>query len=139
MGLEQARQDITAAVEALKYGGPINPVVIEYDNRKVVDTQIQVNPYMVVNYVFMDGWQADMAVHPIQRTIGQIHLAVVAKEGSGSALALKMLDYIYPRLQGKRLGIVRTKFAKPSRAVTKAGWVYYPVLIPFWFDEIPMV
>lgn len=135
MGLEQARQDITAAIEALRPLFPLPATPIEYDNLRIVDTQTQSEPYIRVNCVFMDGYQADMAVNPIHRKLGQIHLAVAVKEGKGSAAGLRLLDLIYPQLQGKRLGIVRTKFAKFAPPHLDKGWTNYPVLIPFWFDE----
>jgi hypothetical protein len=134
--LEQARIDIVTAIEAAKAGAPVSPLLIEYDNRIVVDTQTQVKPYLAVHIKFMDGRQADLAAKPIHRMSGQIHVAAVAKIGSGSAEALKLLDYIYPQLHQRSMGVVRCHMSKLAPMSPHLGWNYYPVLIPFWFDKI---
>ena len=134
--LEQARIDITTAIEAAKTGAPISPLLIEYDNRIVVDTQTQTKPYLAVHIKFMDGSQADLSKSPIHRMLGQIHIAAVAKEGSGSSDALKLLDFFYPQLHGRNMGVVRCRMAKLAPMAPHLGWNYYPVLIPFWFDKI---
>lgn len=136
MGLEATRQSIVTAVEAVKSGAPTSPLVIEYDNRIVVDTQTQTLPFLVVNVVYFDGFQADLGDHPIQRIMGQIHIIAAVKEGSGSAKALALLDYFIPAIQRKSFGSVRTYMSKVAPMKPYLGWCYYPALIPFWFDEI---
>lgn len=136
MSLELARQLIVAAVEAAKVGAPVSPLVIEYDNRVIVDTQTQTKPFLLVKLVYQDSFQADLSTRPTQRFLGDIHLAAAAKEGSGSAEALALLDYLYPQLQRKVFGSVHTGTASPAVAKLYRGWYYYPVLIPFRFDKI---
>lgn len=133
--LEQARIDIVTAIEAAKAGAPVSPLIIEYDNRIVVDTQTQVKPYLAVHVKFMDGNQADLAARPIHRIIGQIHIAAVTKLGTGSSEALKLLDFFYPQLHQRSMGVVRCHMAKVVDVKLHLGWQYYPVLIPFWFDK----
>lgn len=135
MSMEQARKDIVAAVELAKTGAPISPLIIEYDNRIVVDTQTQTKPYLAVHVKFMDGWQADLAAKPIHRIMGQIHLAAVCKMGSGSSDGLRLLDHFYPQLHQRSMGTVRTHMSKLTNKTEHLGWYYYPVLIPFWFDK----
>lgn len=134
MSLETIRQSIVAAVEAAKVGAPGGTPVVEYDNRLIVDTQAQTAPFVNCRIVFFDGYQADLNAKPIHRVLGQIHLAVATKEGNGSTDAAKILGFMYPQLQGKSLGSVRTQFAKPAPSFPHLGWVYTPVLIPFWSD-----
>jgi|DEB19_MinimDraft_2_1074335.scaffolds.fasta_scaffold62109_1 hypothetical protein len=135
MGLELARQAIATAVEAAKVGSPTTPLIIEYDNRIIVDTQTQTKPFLCVNMVLMDGRQADLNAKPIHRFDGQIHIAAAVKEGAGSADALKLLDHFYPQLHQRALGILRTHMAKAAPMKPHLGWCYYPMLIPFWFDK----
>jgi len=136
MGLESARQSIVTGIEAAKVGNPVSGLIIEYDNRIIVDTQTQTNPYLAVQIMFMSGEQADLSAAPIHRTYGQIHLAAVVKEGSGSALAMGLLDWFYPRLQRKAFGAVRTLMADYAPVKPFKGWSYFPVLIPFWMDAV---
>lgn len=135
MTMEAARQAIATAVEAAKAGAPVSPLIIEYDNRTIVDTQTQTKPFLCVRMELMNARQADLNVKPIHRFDGQIHLAAAVKEGSGSAEALKLLDYFYPLLHQTALGILRTHMASPAPMVPHLGWCYYPMLIPFWFDK----
>ena len=136
MSLDLARQNIVTAVEAALVGMPGGAPIVEYDNRVIVDTQTQVEPYLIVNIVFFDGWQADLSNSPIQRILGQLQIIAVAKEGDGSAKPLQVLDYLYPQLQRKSLGIVRTDTVKPIKMKSRLGWCGYPVIIPFRFDKI---
>lgn len=136
MSLDTARSNIVAAVQAALVGIPGGMPIVEYDNRVIVNTQTQTAPYLQINVVFFDGWQADLSESPIQRVLGQLHIIAVAKEGDGSAACLKMLDHLYPQLQRKALGIVRTETAKPLRAKDHLGWCGHPVIIPFRFDKI---
>lgn len=132
--METIRQNITTALEAAKIGTPGGVPVIEYDNRILVDTQTQTAPFVQCRIVMQGAEQADLNAKPIHRVYGQIHLAVAVKEGAGSAAASTILDYLYPQLQAKTLGVVRTKYAVMAPPIPHLGWVYLPVLIPFWSD-----
>lgn len=134
--LEQHRQSIVTAVEAAKATFTTYPLIIEYDNRMLIDQATQRNPYLCVDILFMDGFQADLSTNPIHRKVGQIHLQAVVKEGAGSAQALQLLDHFGTALQAKILGGVRTKMQTYARSKPHLGWVYTPVVIPFWTNDI---
>lgn len=134
MGMETIRQAVVTALEAAKIGTPGGVPIIEYDNRIIVDTQTQTAPFVQCRIIMQDSEQADLNAKPIHRVYGQIHLAVAVKEGAGSATASTILDYLYPQLQAKTLGVVRTKYAKLVQPVPHLGWVYLPAVIPFWSD-----
>lgn len=135
MSREQIRQDIVTAVEALKTGFPgAYPLVIEYDNILVIDTQTQVNPYLRVDIKIIDMVQADLSNDPTHRVHGQLVLVAGVKEGTGVKAANLILDYFYPKLQRKTFGSVHTHMATVTREVPHLGWLYLPVVIPFWSD-----
>ena len=133
--LDQHRQSIVTAIEAAKATFTDYPLVIEYDNRVIVDTAAQINPFLCVSIKFLDGWQADLADNPIHRKIGQVHLQAAAKAGSGSAKALQLVEHFYQALQRKTLGGVRTQMARFAKEQPDKGWVYYPALVPFWTND----
>jgi hypothetical protein len=133
--LEQHRQSIVTAIEAARVGFTAYPLVIEHDNRNMVDTATQLNPFLAVNLRFLDGAQADLSTNPIHRKIGQIHLQAAVKEGSGTAKAYELLEFFYSALQAKQFGGVRTRMASFAREQEFKGWVYYPALVPFWTDD----
>lgn len=134
--LEQHRQSIVTAVEAAKATFTAYPLIIEYDNRMMIDHSTQVNPYLCVDLKFLDGYQADLSTNPIHRKIGQIHVQAVVKEGAGTALAYQLLDHFAPKLERKIFGGVKTRMSTYAREATHRGWVYFPVVIPFWADDI---
>ena len=136
MSLESARQSIVAAVEAAKTGFVAYPLVINYDNRMLVDPQTQTNPYLDVEIFYMSGEQADLSANPRHRVWGQLHLQAVVKEGQGRAKADALLDYFYPQLHRKTFGGVRTFMSSIAPVKFKNGLAFYPVLIPFMFDTI---
>lgn len=136
MSLESARQSIVAAVEAAKVGCPGGVPVIEYDNRILVDTQTASDPFLCVEIHFISGEQADLSNAPRHRFYGQIHLKAAAKEGDGTAKQLAILTHFYTQLQRKQFGIVRTKASTMAPRMPHKGWLYYPCILPFWFDVI---
>jgi hypothetical protein len=136
MSQEYIRQALATAVEAAKVAAPTAGLIIEYDNRIIVDTQTQVDPYLLAQIVLFDGVQADLAANAIHRFYGQLHLIAAVKEGAGSADALKLLDHFVPQLQRKSFAGVRLETAKPAPSKKNLGWVYFPTLIPFWYDKI---
>ena len=135
MSREQIRKDIVTAIDALKAGFPGGyPLLIEYDNILLVDTQTQVNPYLRVDLKFIDMAQADLSDNPTHRVLGQIILGAGVKDGGGTKSANVILDYFYPRLQRKSFGIVRTSMATVGPDVPHLGWLYSPMVIPFRAD-----
>ncbi len=135
MSLELAREAIVTAVEAAKVGAPVSPLVIEYDNRIVVDTQTQSKPFLRIEIKYLDGYQADLSHNPIHRFNGYISVQAAVKDGSGTKDANALLEHFYPQLHKRSMGIVRTHMAKPVPEQPHQGWCYYSVIIPFWFDR----
>lgn len=136
MSLELARQDIVAAIEAAKVGAPVANLIIEYDNRIMVNTETATDPFLAVRILNLDAYQVDLSPNALHRFEGQIHLAAAVKAGSGAGEANALLDFFYPQLQRKQFGSVRTLMAKTARPTPHLGWLYHPVLIPFWFDRV---
>lgn len=136
MAQEDIRQALVTAVEAAKVGAPTAGLIIEYDNRIIVDTQTQVDPYLIVQVVLMDGKQADLAEHAIHRFYGQLLLGAAVKEGAGASDALKLLDHFVPQLQRKTFTGVHTQTAKPTPSKKNLGWTLFSTIIPFWYDKI---
>jgi hypothetical protein len=135
MSREKIRVDIVTAISALKAGFPgVYPLVIEYDNITAIDTQYQTDPYLRVDIKFIDMSQADISDNPTHRVHGQILLAAAVKEGAGTKAANQILDYFYPKLQRKGFGMVRTHMATVAPETPHLGWVYFPVIVPFWSD-----
>ena len=134
MGRETIRRDITAAVKAAVED--LYPaMIVEYDNRIVVDTGSAQEPFLTCNIRFIDSEQREIAPDAATRYMGQIELAVAVKEGQGVSDAYKIIDALNPRLQRKALGTVRTYTAQAVRDKPHLGWIYYPTLIPFWSDQ----
>ena len=137
MSLELIRTDIVTAMEAAKVGFSLGyTLLIEYENRIVVDTKTQTKPFLTVEIIVTDGSQMELGNSPRHRILGQIHLCAVVPDGSGSADANKLLDWFIPKLHGKAFGTVRTHFAVPAKPTPHLGWQYYGVAIPFWSDQV---
>jgi hypothetical protein len=135
MSQEAARQAIVTAVEAAKTGAPVPSLVIEYDNRIIVDTQTQSAPFLRVEIKYLDSYQADISHSPIHRFEGYISLQAAVKDGSGAKEANGLLEHFYPQLHKRSMGIVRTKMASAVPERQHQGWWYYSFNIPFWFDR----
>ena len=137
MSIEKIRQDLVAAVNVLKdshAGG--YPLIVEYDNIREIDTQTQVNPYLMVDVKIIDMEQADLSNNPTHRVYGQLVLVAAVKEGQGVRAANLLLEHFYPKLQRKALGTVRTHMATVAPIRPHLGWLYIPVVVPFWSDVL---
>lgn len=135
MSREAARVDIATAVKSAADAWPDYPVVVDYENRKLVDFATQVKPYLAVDIIYYDGRQMDMGVAPLVGVYGQIALAVCVQEGRGISDANKLMDYFTTALQLKTWALVRTHVAKPQRSVDRFGWHCLVTLVDFWYHE----
>lgn len=137
MSLDQIRSALFSAVESAKVGfNGGYTLLIEYDNRIVVDTTKQTDPFLTVELDFSDSEQADLSNNPVQRYSGMLTLNAAVPLGSGRAQALKLLDWFYPQLQRKAFGVVRTEMARVRVERRHNNWVYYPVYVPFRSDQL---
>lgn len=130
-----ARQQIAAAVEAARLAWPTYNLLVESENRTMVDHATQVEPYAAVDVIFDDAEQADMSHKPLQRVMGVIHLAVCVKEGQGTAKCDLVMAHMAKALSFKIMPLVKTKVARPQRPVSRKGWYCQLTLIDFWYHE----
>lgn len=136
MSLEIIRVDIVTRIEQLKatFSGGY-PLVVEYENRLVVDTKTQRDPFLCVKVKYLSAEQADLAMNPTHRHYGQIHLAAAVPEGSGVSKANALLAHFYKGLQHSTIGTVRTMMATPAPPSPHLGWEYFAMAVPFWSDQ----
>ena len=134
MSLDANRSAIVSAVEAARLAWTGSYTLnIEYDNRDTVDLAAQLDPYLMIDIVYMDGRQMDLGKAPLIGDYGQIMLAAGVKKGAGTDGVMKLLQFIRPYLELKdTMGSVRTSAAKLTKYVEANGFYYQPMLIPFW-------
>ena len=136
MSQSVARQDIAAAIEAARAAWTAYPLVVEQENRDVIDQVTQVNPYVGVDVVFYDGQQMDLGPDPLQGIYGQIYLAVCTQEGKGTSGVTPLMDYMNKALSRRTFSLVKTAVPKPQPYVIKKGWYCQISLINFWYHEL---
>lgn len=137
MSLETIRQNLVTAVETAKSTFVTYPLVVEYDNRQLVDYSTQTNPFLCVEVKFIEGEQADLSSAPIHRYYGVLLLVAKGKVGSGTAKLLTLLDHFHPLLQRGSFGMTRTHMATFAPAKEADGWLGIGVVIPFRADKFP--
>lgn len=136
MSLETIRIDITTRCEALKsaFSGGY-PLVVEYDNRDIVDMATQVNPFLQVSIKVLDGEQVSLSTNSAHRWSGVIALSAVVPCGSGTGKANTLLEHFYKGLHRNSFGSIRTFMAEPGGNKEHLGWLYVSALVPFWSDQ----
>ena len=87
MSRESVRQALVAMVEARKALWTDYSLIIEYDNRILVDTQTQHNPFLCVNLTYFDGEQIDLGSQN-HRDHGLLVISAAARENEGTAKAI---------------------------------------------------
>lgn len=133
---EQARVAITTKVNTLKVAWVAYPLIVEYDNRTLVNLATQQNPYLKVSIQYMNGYQVDMSTTPNHRMIGTIIVEAFTKEGGGSKMANDLLQHFYTGLHmTDSMPPVRTYAAQFKTGRLFDGWQPEAAIIPFWFDS----
>lgn len=136
MSQSQARQEIATAVEAARVAWTDYPLIVEQENRDIVNLATQVNPYVAVDVVFYDGKQMDLGPEPLQGVYGQIFLGVFTQEGKGTSQVTPLSDYMGKALSRKDFALVKTGVPSPQPAVTRKGWYCQVTLVNFWYHEL---
>jgi hypothetical protein len=131
---EQARLDIMNVINQIQADFSDYPLVVESDNRQVVDEATQDNPYLQVEIDYLPGGgQMDLGTRPMVKQVGQLCLYAVVKEGAGSAGAGHLLDFVLPYFDCKTRGIVTFHAGQRVRPIRRNGKWYAPVWFDFWF------
>lgn len=136
MSLELARQAITSRIEQVKAQYTNPNIIIEYDNRTLVDRATQKDPFIMVDILYLSGEQASIGLDTYVRTYGQILFSSCVKENTGLKAAAEIVDFFSARLEIREFNSVRTFGASPQKFQETLGWYYLPVVIPFYFDRV---
>lgn len=113
------------------------PIVIEYDNRKLVDLTTQTKPYVKFSMVYQDGEQASLGKGVTRRVMGTMVIAVLSREGSGVEDGDAVLDHLWRHMsQTDEMLPLRTYAARFSSSPSMLGWVSQAALVPFWYETL---
>lgn len=133
---EQAREAIVTKIKALAGTWSTYTLVVDYDNRNTVNYGTQVNPFLCVEVLFIDGYQANLGPNSSQRILGSLILTARVKAGSGIKQANDLLEHFYPSLHmSDSMNPVRTYASRFIRAKPEKAWAGESVVIPFWYDN----
>lgn len=137
MTQEAARQALVTRIEALKNtftGG--YPLIIEYDNREVVNRATQSDPFLCVKLVYQDGSQASLGPTADSRVFGTIVLEANVKIGAGIKAANELLEHFYPSVhQRDDMPPLRCWSARLVTPRPEGAWAKSVAVIPFWYDR----
>lgn len=138
--LERYRAELVRAVSEQVAAYTDFELKAEYDNRDSVDLVNQKDPFVAVEVVFSDGWQADLSAKPIHRILGNLILTVKCRQGSGSAQAYSVLSHLYTNLQHRIVdGNIRVSMAKfAGKPTLVGGWWNVSVILPFHVNQFPV-
>lgn len=132
---EDVRKVVTTKLETLRASFTDYQLVIEYDNLETVNQATQSDPYVVVTFRYLDGYQINLGPSSETRALGTIVLEVFDKYGAGTARQNKVLDHFYRSLhKTDSMQPVRTLAARFASKPVQAGWAAQAALIPFWYD-----
>lgn len=129
--IEAYRQQLVSAVEVAKETYANQDLVIEYDNRYLVDMNTQTDPFLCVEVSYAGAAQADLSNKPVHKIAGMLILTAKVREGAGTANAYNLLDHFYEKLQFRVIGDCRMEMANIIRPAKLAGWWGISAIIPF--------
>ena len=136
MTFESARVALTTQFKLALAAYPTTKPKVQYDNRNLIDTRTQIEPFVSFNILNINGQQLDLSNRPMSAQYGQIVLSVMAKENTGTSKVNVLLDYFLPWLELKELGAVRTHTGMGAKSFEKNGWEGHPIVIPFWWLRV---
>lgn len=136
MNSETARVLLTTQIEAALAAYPGTKPRLQYENRNLVDTSTQVDPFVGIDIVYINGTQLDLGAKPMSVQYGQIVITAFCKENSGTKAANVLLDYFLPWLELKEFSGVRTHSGMYSKGNSQKGWQAYPLIVPFWWTRV---
>ena len=132
--LDNFRSAAYTAVEAAKSTFTDFTVLVEYENRRIINYDTVKDPIIDVEIKFMDSSQRDLHITRTQRVIGFLILTVKIKEGAGTSTALRLLEHMYRPLHNRKLGTANMEVAKLVPGKTVKGWWCQSIMVPFWLD-----
>ncbi len=133
---ESARVDVANAIAALIAAHTSYPLVVEIDNREVVDQAQQTVPYLKVQIKWLGGDQKDLADKPFVGQYGQILLAACVKLGSGSKAANDLLDFAVPFFELKSWPTIITRVFEPMKDLEEKGWYHVTGLVNMYYYRV---
>ena len=135
MNREGARIAIYTRIESIKAAQLPNVQVLlpNMQERDVSDR----SAHLRVQIVYLDSYQASLGqVTKHRRSVGNLVLEAWVNKGEGEKKANDILAPLVQIGMGTLPGSVRMRAAKDVPYYEKDGWMVYPIIIPFWFDEI---
>jgi hypothetical protein len=135
--LTQLHQAIMGVVEQIQVDHALYALAVEPENRSVVDQATQQNPYLQVTIEVLDGEQAELGSKAAVKRWGQILLAAVVKDGTGTLAAKELLDFVMPYFSQQGFGALTCQAAVPVKGRENRGLWYQPAIIPFFYFSRP--
>ena len=135
MTLTQVHQAVMAVVQRIVTDHTEYPLLVESENRSIVDQAGQTRPYLQVTIEVLDAEQASLGPRPQVKHVGQILLAAVVKDGAGTLEAKALLDFAMPYFSTLTFGTLQCQAAKPTRGREVKGWWYQPAIVPFFYFQ----
>lgn len=135
MSQAQAYKDIMAVVQRIVDEHADYPVIVESDNRCVVDQSKQDNPYLKVEIVFLDGDQIELGDTARVEQWGQVWISAVCKGGVGSLRSLELLDFARPYFERKRIGTVTCRTVTAAKPKEVKGLWHTPAIVNFFYHR----
>jgi hypothetical protein len=136
MKFEDARAAIYARINT-GWGATYPTEVIEWENRQTVDRDNSSGPFLAVEVLFNDGYQAELGSAPMVRYNGAIYCVVYVRQGQGSKLGFDRLDYLAGLLGVTAFGGVNTQAPRPVPGHDEPGWYRHLLRIPFFISSKP--
>jgi len=128
-----AAGEIRAVFAQVKADWTNYTLLIETDNRDIVDLASQTNPFICASIINLSGEQLDLGAAPRTRQYGQIQLAIAAKQGKGTGDIEDLLDFIAPYFSMKDFATVRCFAISLQKPRKEKEWYYQPLIIPFYY------
>lgn len=133
MTLTELSQAVMTVIQQIVTDHTDYPLLVEMDNRDIVDQATQVNPYLQVTIAPMHGEQAELGPNAMTKQTGQILISAVVKSGAGTADAKALLDFVLPYLSMQQFGTLQCQAAYPTLGKPANGWWHQPAIVPYFY------
>lgn len=132
MSFEQAYEDMVTAAEAALAAWPGVPIVMDVDNRLVINWETERKPVVVIELHLMDGQQLSIGQTKEMSDIGQIHVIASNPENAGSKVLHQILDHFRTYFEmSDSFSAIRTFASLQGARFTDRGRFCLPLVTPF--------
>lgn len=128
----QARDAVISHLH-INWSASYPSVPVFYENLESIDLDSVGPAFLKAELEFHDAEQASIETAPTTRVRGLLHIAIMARAGTGTRTGMSYYDFLFWLFKHRNLSGVQVETPTPGHRETHDGWHMQQISIPFSF------